>query len=49
MDEAIGDLVAALKRRGLYENTLIAFSSDVSACHWKWQHYEPGLPDMSLS
>lgn len=30
MDEAIGDLVVALQNAGVYDDTLIAFSSDVS-------------------
>ena len=28
MDEGIGKVVAALKKKGMYENTIIVFSSD---------------------
>ena len=30
MDNAIGDIVNSLKEKGLYDNSIILFSSDVS-------------------
>ena len=30
MDNAIGDIVNTLKEKGLYDNSIILFSSDVS-------------------
>ena len=30
VDEAVGELIQSLKDKGLYENTVIGFSSDVS-------------------
>src|SRR5690606_27300458 len=49
LDHAIGDLVAALKEQGIYENTLILFIGDNGYFHGdrgladKWYPYEQSL------
>ncbi len=49
MDQAVGDIVNELKRRGLYDNTVIIFYSDNGYFMWehgftgKWLMYEESL------
>jgi arylsulfatase A-like enzyme len=49
MDQAVGEIVAELKKRGLYDNTVIIFYSDNGYFMWehgftgKWLMYEESL------
>ncbi|MDR0573545.1 MAG: arylsulfatase [Tannerella sp.] len=50
VDQGIGELIAALKKTGQYENTLILFLSDNGASNERCENYSPGdndRPDMT--
>lgn len=35
LDDVVGGTVKALKDTGMFDNTIIIFTSDVSTCMWK--------------
>ncbi|MDR1810507.1 MAG: arylsulfatase [Prevotella sp.] len=45
VDKGVGQLVAALKKNGQYENTLILFMSDNGASNERCENYSPGDND----